>query len=104
MYDHNKQHEKKEPSFFIVPTEFLKSIAEGNERILSILTNGGLDSENAIGGFISENEAKKLLNKKTTWFWNMRKSGELAFSKVGGTNYYRKADLLKLLENNKNGL
>lgn len=92
----------KEEGYFLVPQSLLLEITESNKRILALLENKNQGPiENSLGNFISESEAKQRLDKKTTWFWNMRKSGKLAFSKVGGTNYYDKNDLIKLLEQNK---
>jgi hypothetical protein len=95
------QNEKNEESYFIVPKAFLQAIADSNRKILSFLENTNPNPINSIGDYISEREAKKLLNKKTTWFWNMRKNGKLAFSKMGGTNFYSKSDIIKLLESTK---
>lgn len=95
------RNEMNEEGYFLVPKSFLQSIAESNLKILSFLEKGNSTSTNIIGDYISETDAKNLLGKKTTWFWNMRKSGKLAFSKVGGTNFYNKNDLIKILENNR---
>lgn len=95
------QNEKNEESYFIVPKVFLQAIADCNRKILSFLENTNPNPTNSIGDYISEREAKKLLNRKTTWFWNMRKNGKLAFSKMGGTNFYNKIDIIKLLESTK---
>ena len=95
------QNEKNEESYFIVPKAFLQAIADCNRKILSFLEKTNPNPTNGIGDYISEQKAKKLLNKKTTWFWNMRKNGKLAFSKMGGTNFYNKTDIIKLLESTK---
>ena len=101
MKTHNASPSDKEEGYFLVPKSWLNTIAENNSRILSILENGNnTPLPNSLGDYISEKEAMKLLGKKTTWFWNMRKKG-LESSKVGGTNYYNKNDILKLLESNK---
>ncbi|QKJ32825.1 helix-turn-helix domain-containing protein [Mucilaginibacter mali] len=44
-------------------------------------------------------ELKKLLKVSHGTLQNLRISGQLKFSKIGGTYYYRYHDLLKLLEN-----
>lgn len=95
------RNEMNEEGYFLVPKAFLQAIAESNHKILSFLESGNNTSTKSIGDYISETDAKILLCKKTTWFWNMRKSGKLAFSKVGGTNFYSKTDLIKILENNR---
>jgi len=50
--------------------------------------------------FISERNAKKILDKGTTWFWSRRKTG-LPFYKLGGEVYYKMVDLNRLFENEK---
>lgn len=95
------RNEMKDEGYFLVPKAFLQSIAESNLKILSYLENVNAAPTSSIGDYISETEAKKLLRKKTTWFWNMRTSGKLAFSKIGGSNFYNKADIIKLLDNNR---
>jgi hypothetical protein len=90
--------EDNEDKYFIVPNNWLQTISEKQQQILSLLENKVASEHNGIGGYISESEAKKLLGRKTTWFWNMRSSGRLAFSKVGGKTFYMKQDIINLLE------
>ncbi|MDA8628784.1 helix-turn-helix domain-containing protein [Bacteroidia bacterium] len=49
--------------------------------------------------YISEHEAKKLLKRSSTWFWELRKAG-FPYSKLKGETYYRKSDFVKYLELN----
>ena len=58
--------------------------------------------ENALEDYISEYEAKKLLKRETTWFWNLRRKG-FPYTKIGAENYYLKKDFVKLLEDNMQG-
>lgn len=69
------------------------------EEILDAVQNRDRQSP-AIGKYISEQEAKKLLNKSTTWLWEQRTKGKLPSSKVGSTNYYRTEDIEALIEEN----
>jgi len=48
--------------------------------------------------WIVENEAQKLLGKKNTSLWSLRKSGKIIFSKVGGKTFYKLKSILDLLE------
>jgi len=89
-----------EESYFLVPRALLEKIASNQETILSLLGKTNSNAEKSLGDYISEAEAKKLLDKKTTWFWNRRQSGQLPFSKIGGTNYYSRQDILNLLNAN----
>jgi len=62
-------------------------------RIEEILSS---QMEESFHQFVSEQDAKKIFKKGTTWFWELRQIG-LPYSKVGGQVYYRKSDLLTLL-------
>ncbi|MBI4947607.1 MAG: helix-turn-helix domain-containing protein [Bacteroidetes bacterium] len=55
----------------------------------------------SVHDYITEAEAKKLLGRKTTWFWQMRTSGRLPFSKVGNKVFYNRNDIAKLLTDNR---
>lgn len=57
-----------------------------------------LNKPKSLDDYVSEFEAKKLLGRGTTWFWERRTSGELPYTKLGGQVYYLKIDLVKYLE------
>jgi hypothetical protein len=92
--------EKQSGALILVPQNFLEGMAETQKQILEHLKKIKPSDEN-VGDYISEVQAKKLLKKKTTWFWNKRTCGELPFTKVGNTIYYSKADIQKLFDKNK---
>ena len=52
----------------------------------------------SVNDYISERDAKKLLARGTTWFWEQRKMG-LTFFKLGAEVYYLRSDLLTLIQN-----
>lgn len=54
-----------------------------------------------LGDYVEEKQAIQILGRKTTWFYNMRQSGKLPFTKVGSKTFYSKADLLNILDLNK---
>lgn len=89
---------EKDETYFLVPKTFLQKIAEDQATILSLLGKANSNLQFGLGDYISESEAKKLLDKRTTWFWKMRSSGFLPSAKVGGKNYYRMQDIQKLLD------
>lgn len=89
-----------EESYFLVPKNWLETIVKTQERILALL-EGSQKQIGSLGNYITEREAIIILGKKTTWFWKMRKSGKLSSTKIGGTNYYDKKDIILLLDNNK---
>jgi len=72
----------------------LKLILKKLDAIEKKLDEG--KSENG-DSYISESEAKKLLGRGTTLFWQLKKRG-FPYSKLGGTVYYNINELLKLLE------
>ncbi len=78
----------------------MQLIEENQQKILNLL---GVENNepDSIGDYIMEKEAKKLLGRKTTWFWKMRSSGQLPFSKIGNKVFYRKTDILNVLERNQ---
>ena len=100
MNEKNKLTEKHPEPLLLVPQNFLEGITEKQNQIIELLNkiNSG---ESSVGDYIPETEAKKLLGRKTTWFWNMRISGQLAFTKVGNKIYYAKSDIVKLFDNSK---
>ena len=85
-------------SFVFIQAEKIEDISNKLESILSLLSK---DRSSSLGDYISQKEAQKLLDRKTTWFWSMRKNGYLPFSKVGNKIYYSKADIIKLLDKGK---
>ena len=57
-----------------------------------------LEKPKSFDDYVSELEAKKLLGRGTTWFWERRTSGELPYTKLGGQVFYLMKDLVKYLE------
>lgn len=104
MHKENQQSEENGESYVLVPKRWLESISRDQKQILSLLENGDSSAVHSVGDYLSEQEAKKLLNKKTTWFWKMRTSGQIASTKIGGTNYYEKKDILNILDKNKKNI
>lgn len=95
------EDETKEEGYYLVPKAWLQAIAQKEDRILSLLENGNIANPNdCIGDYISEDEAKRQLGRKTTWFWSMRTTGQLPFSKTGKKIFYLKSDIKKLIEKN----
>ena len=94
-------NEKREDGFIIIPKEWLQAISQKQDRILSLLENGHhANTEDCIGDYVSEEEAKRQLGRKATWFWNLRTSGELPFAKVGKKIFYLKSDIKLLIDRN----
>ena len=93
-----KQNEPKSnnSSFCMIPEEVLDNLVAKQDRILELLE---VKKDAALNGFVPEKQAMELINKKSTWFWQMRKTGQLPFKKIGKTIYYSLNDLYSLLQN-----
>jgi len=81
----------------LVSSEVLDEIKNTQLKILSFFEASKKDD---LADYITESQAKDLLKKKATWFWQMRKSGLLQYSKIGKAIYYSKNDIVKLFEKN----
>jgi len=88
-------------SFILIPKSLVETLMENQQKILAILEGNGIGKTKTIGDYISEEEAKDILGRKTTWFWSMRKKGRLSFTKIGNRIFYTKKDILKLLNDNR---
>jgi hypothetical protein len=94
-------NETKEDGFIIIPREWMQVLSEKQDKIISLLEKGShANTEDCIGDYVSEEEAKRQLGRKTTWFWNLRTAGELPFSKVGKKIFYLKSDIKLLIDRN----
>lgn len=82
----------------IVPDSFLENLIEKQDQIINLLKTTESVTQN---DFIIEKEAREILHKKTTWFWQMRKNGVLPFRKIGKSIYYSKKEINQLLETSK---
>jgi hypothetical protein len=81
----------------VVPKEFLDELQNNITKLLE----QSKQSKSSIKEVISERDAQELFGRKTTWFYEMRKSGRLPFSKVGSKVFYYKSDLLNLFKTNQ---
>jgi hypothetical protein len=83
---------------YVVPKTQLDQLLETQQRILQILEGNG---NQKFGDYLSEEEVKKMLGRKTTWFWRMRNIGKLSYTKVGGKVFYFRKDIEKLIESGR---
>ena len=88
------------PKYVIVPYEKMEELMRKIDKLCEAFTFINKD-KNILGEYITENEAKEILSKETTWFWNKRKAGELTGKKAGNKWYYKRSDILKFIENGK---
>lgn len=93
----NKIKPEEQTSFVLLPKSLLDEIMQ----TLIDLKNPKSIVSNPIpilSDFITEKEAMELLGRKSTWFYNMRKSGVLTFRKLGSKVYYPVVEIQKLLK------
>lgn len=50
--------------------------------------------------WISEPKVMEILNLKATSLWKLKSTGELPYSKIGKRVFYKRQDIVQLLENN----
>jgi hypothetical protein len=87
-------------SFAFLPQEVvdeLRGLARDLKTVLPKLQES--TSANILGEWLPEEEAQKLLGRKTTWFYNKRKSGELEGKKRGNKWWYRLGDIQDFINN-----
>jgi len=82
----------------IVPYDKMDELLEKLTKLSEVLNQDKGQEHSVLGDYITEKEAKDLLSKGTTWFWNKRQSGELTGRKAGNQWYYRKSDILNFIE------
>ena len=87
----------------IVPYERMEDLMRKVEKISEALLQNKPE-KTVLGDYISEKQAKELLAKGTTWFWNHRKSGVLKGRKAGNQWYYRKSDIQGFIENGEKSI
>ncbi|MGD9992897.1 MAG: hypothetical protein AB7S69_06330 [Salinivirgaceae bacterium] len=91
---------KTQQVFFMLPQKDVDEIRDTLKDIQGKLS-GKNSKENILGDYVSEKEAQELLNRKTTWFWQKRKTGELIGKKAGNQWFYKMADIQGFIENGK---
>lgn len=86
----------EQPNLVLVPVQMLDEIKHLIHELKS-QKEQELNKPEVLGEFISEKEAQKLLGRRTTWFYEQRRSGRLPFSKVGSKVFYRTKDIHALI-------
>jgi phosphoribosyl-AMP cyclohydrolase len=84
--------------FLLVPQEDVEDIRNTLKDIQVQLSNQR-NSPKVLGDYISEKDAQEMLNRKTTWFWQKRKSGQLKGKKAGNHWYYKEDDIIRFIKN-----
>ena len=94
----NKNNYQEQQNLVLVPVQLVDEIKQLLNELKAQKTSKN-NSETTLGEFISEKDARNLLGRKTTWFYEQRRSGRLPYSKVGSKVYYKRDDLFNLLTN-----
>ena len=97
----NRQNQPPNPlelisNFLAQAPQIMEAVQEMNENLQKFIERSESNNEGEFEGFITEEKAKKILGKEKSWFSEKRKSGELRFTKVGGTVWYQKDDILQM--------
>ncbi|MBI9068489.1 MAG: helix-turn-helix domain-containing protein [Salinivirgaceae bacterium] len=88
----------KQTIFMMIPQQDIEEMRSVLKDIQVKLQNGKTKQNIVLGDFISEKEARELINRKTTWFWQKRKSGELTGKKAGNQWFYKREDIIRFIE------
>jgi hypothetical protein len=95
-------HLNEYKTFVLIPEEILDELIQAIrdlKKIQDVLKQE--DHSGTLSDFVTEDKAKELLGRGTTWFWNKRKTGELSGKKAAGRWYYKSIDLKKFIENGR---
>lgn len=98
------EHEDHTGPYLLVPKRWLEDISQQQDRILNILSGAeprvptARRPKEVLADYISETDARELLGRKAGWFWNLRKTGQLKYSKTGRSIYYKRSDIVNLLD------
>jgi hypothetical protein len=71
------------------PIQIFKKLEDIEKRLEKPLT---------VNDYVSERDAKEMLKRGTTWFWEKRNQG-LPWFRLGVEVYYKRSDLLSLFQN-----
>ena len=94
--EQNKANKQNEQVLLLVPNQRLEAIEKAQSEILELLKGKPLTTEGQLN-HVDEKRAIELVGKKATWFWQMRKSGKLKFTKVGAKVFYSLEELKTLV-------
>ena len=76
----------------------LEELIQSQDEVRKMLIRSENERVQEVNGYISENDAVKLLGKAKIWFWRKRKEENIPHKKLGSTVFYLKDDLFNLFE------
>jgi hypothetical protein len=86
--------------FVLMPQKQWEEMSTLQRRMLELLEAGAHAKQPGIGDFIPKEEAERILGRKGTTLWKLRKEGKIAFAKMGSEVFYSKQSILDYLKNN----
>lgn len=95
MIANNKNHQN-ESALLLIPNHRLEAIEEAQAEILALLKGRSPSTAEELN-YVDEKRAIQLVGKRATWFWQMRTSGKLKFTKVGAKVFYSLDELKRLV-------
>ena len=100
----SKQMENTDFNFvYFNKDELSQVVKEVFTEFMTNLEEAPLD-KGKLEGIISQEEAMKMLGRKTTWFHNKRISGELPAIKSANKWWYKKSIIQKFIENGRKSM
>ncbi|MDI1324847.1 MAG: helix-turn-helix domain-containing protein [Algoriphagus sp.] len=85
----------------LVQSEHIEDLVKDVRELTLILKKSRSTSE--FPELLRTDEVKKILKVKDSTLATLRQNGTLPFTKIGGTIYYLKKDIIKLLKDNYSG-
>lgn len=85
--------------FILIPQDEFNRFSAIQQRILDHI-EGKQSKLPGIGDFISKEEAERILGKKNTTLWKLRKDGKIKSTKVGAEVFYSRQSILDYLNRN----
>ena len=83
------------PYILVSEDDILPIFEKAGSKVLGNqpITKSENDNSDIMGDLITQEEAMKILGRKTTWFYNMRTSGKLKAIKSANKWSYKKEDI-----------
>ncbi|NQU32411.1 MAG: hypothetical protein HQ521_04185 [Bacteroidetes bacterium] len=89
-------------TFYLIPKETLDELVDAIQDLRAMRDElGSSGKTETLGDYIPEEKAMELLQRRKTWFWNMRKTGKLAGKKAAGRWYYKLETIKNFIDHGK---
>lgn len=85
----------------IIQLEHLEELVKEVQEVKAMLHQGNPPKD--IPELLRTSEVKRLLKVQDSSLATLRQNGTLPFTKIGGTIYFLKTDIMDLLKNNYSG-